>query len=58
METDGSNNWMFIFELDGDKEPLNKNLPTVQQQDVFSEAFSNKIHCLPYIFEFEMFPWK
>lgn len=49
---------MFIFELDGDKEPLNKNLPTMQQQDVFSEAFSNKIHCLPYIFEFEMFPWK
>lgn len=46
METDGSNNQMFIFELDGDKDPLNKNLPIVQQ-DVFSEAFSNKNHCLP-----------
>lgn len=37
---------MFIFELDGDKEPLNKNPPTVQQY-VFSVAFNNRILILP-----------
>lgn len=48
---------MFAFELDGDKEPLNKKLPGLQQ-DVFSETFSNRIHCLPWIFECEKFLWK
>lgn len=46
VETRGDNNKMFIFELDGDKKPLNKNL-TMTQQEGLSEAFSDRIHCLP-----------
>lgn len=45
VETRGDNN-KFIFELDVDKKPLNKNL-TMTQQEVLSEAFSDRIHCLP-----------
>lgn len=46
VETGGGNNQMFILELDADKKRLNKNLTTMQQE-VFSEAFSNRIHCSP-----------
>lgn len=46
VETGGNNNQILIFELDGDKKPLNKKSNLVQQ-NVFSEAFNNRIHCSP-----------
>lgn len=46
VETGGGNNQMFKLGLDADKELLNKNQITMQQ-DVFLEAFSNRIHWSP-----------
>lgn len=53
VETGGGNGQTFLFELDDDKSPLNKNLTTVQQAG-FSELLHNRLQCLPKIFEFQV----